>query len=62
MLTTQNPLFFHFLDEPLDSFEDADAEKDLRKEVLARGTGCPHPPRTPEALSLAILLAFTSSP
>lgn len=32
MFTTQGPLFFHFLDEPPDSFVDANAE-DPRREV-----------------------------
>lgn len=50
MLTLRGPLLLHFLDEPSDSFADANAKKDLRREVLSRGKGCPHPPRTPETL------------
>lgn len=55
-------LLLHFLDEPSDSFADANAKKDLRREVLSRSKDCPHPSRTAETFSLTILLVFTSSP
>lgn len=45
--TAQGPSFLRFLDEPPYSFAEADAEKELRREV-------PTSPQNPETLSLAV--------
>ena len=55
MFTAQGPLFLHLLDESSDGFTDADAEKELRREV-------PTSSWDPETLSLTVLWAPLSSP